>query len=164
MRRDGLAALTLRAIAREAGVSHAAPAHHFKDLAGLLTQLATIGFERFAAALRAAREAHAGAHAYVNFAMANPDLFLLMFRSEKLDASWPALKKARGEAFALLAEANAAPVKAPTLAQLGAVTAMWSLVHGFSLLLIDGRLKPLLKSAPAGTGAMELLDAVLGQR
>jgi len=51
--RDGIGALTLRAAAREAGVSHAAPTHHFGDLSGLLTALAASGFVRFRAHLQA---------------------------------------------------------------------------------------------------------------
>ena len=54
LERDGLPGLTLRAVAREAGVSHAAPTHHFGDLTGLLSELAAIGFRRFNAAMVAA--------------------------------------------------------------------------------------------------------------
>src|SRR5438132_5555191 len=54
LERDGLAGLTLRAVAREAGVSHAAPTHHFGDLTGLLSELAAIGFRQFGQAMAAA--------------------------------------------------------------------------------------------------------------
>ncbi|MDQ8732766.1 TetR family transcriptional regulator, partial [Bradyrhizobium sp. LHD-71] len=54
LERDGLPGLTLRAAAREAGVSHAAPTHHFGDMSGLLSELAASGFRTFAAALKAA--------------------------------------------------------------------------------------------------------------
>src|SRR3982074_2583700 len=54
LERDGLAGLTLRAVAREAGVSHAAPTHHFGDLTGLVSELAAIGFRQFNAAMTAA--------------------------------------------------------------------------------------------------------------
>src|SRR5690349_24467205 len=53
---QGVGALSLREVARRAGVSHGAPAHHFGDKAGLLTALATQGFELFTAALRKARD------------------------------------------------------------------------------------------------------------
>ena len=56
LERDGLPGLTLRAVAREAGVSHAAPTHHFGDLTGLLSELAAIGFRRFNEAMVAARQ------------------------------------------------------------------------------------------------------------
>src|SRR5436309_12958239 len=54
LERDGLAGLTLRAVAREAGVSHAAPSHHFADLTGLVSELAAIGFRKFNTAMPAA--------------------------------------------------------------------------------------------------------------
>src|SRR6266513_2659732 len=54
LERDGLAGLTLRAVAREAGVSHAAPTHHFGDLTGLVSELAAIGFRQFNDAMAAA--------------------------------------------------------------------------------------------------------------
>src|SRR6476619_1720008 len=54
LERYGLPGLTLRAVAREAGVSHAAPTHHFGDLTGLLSELAAIGYRQFNAAMVAA--------------------------------------------------------------------------------------------------------------
>src|SRR4051795_7499398 len=78
LERDGLQGLTLRAVAREAGVSHAAPTHHFGDLAGLVSELAAIGFRQFNAAMAAAdcsgpsmlEKAMARAKAYVAYARA----------------------------------------------------------------------------------------------
>src|ERR1017187_9731954 len=61
LERDGLQGLTLRAVAREAGVSHAAPTHHFGDLTGLVSELAAIGFRQFNAAMVAAGAAAASA-------------------------------------------------------------------------------------------------------
>src|SRR2546428_3803672 len=54
LERDGLAGLTLRAVAREAGGSHAAPTHHFGDLTGLVSELAAIGFRQFNDAMEVA--------------------------------------------------------------------------------------------------------------
>src|SRR5882757_6675658 len=83
LERDGIAGLTLRAAAREAGVSHAAPTHHFGDLTGLLSELAAIGFRMFNTAMIAARasETHplmkgmANAKAYVAYAQASPGMY-----------------------------------------------------------------------------------------
>src|SRR5690242_15257758 len=108
LERDGLAGLTLRAVAREAGVSHAAPTHHFGDLTGLLSELAAIGFRRFHAAMSAARTAGADpiarrmapAKAYVGYAQAHPGMYSLMFRAERLDYSRPALHEAADASFA----------------------------------------------------------------
>ena len=103
LERDGIPALTLRAAARAAGVSHAAPANHFGDLTGLLSELAAVGFQRFTAALLTALEgagddlqarASAMGRAYVSFARAYPALFALMFRSERLDSTRPVLREA----------------------------------------------------------------------
>src|SRR5438128_2323529 len=96
LREHGLAALTLRAIAREAGVSHGAPAHHFEDLSALLSDLAAVGFLRLVEQLEAALKARDKTRfpvpkAYVQFAVDNPALFSLMFREERLDAKRPAL-------------------------------------------------------------------------
>src|ERR1700737_3770146 len=111
LERDGIGGLTLRAAAREAGVSHAAPKNHFGDVMGLLSDLAAVGVARF----RAAMEAHirksdpaparleAIGRGYVSFARTHPDLFLLMFRSERLDFTRPALRSAADAAPATLA-------------------------------------------------------------
>src|SRR3954462_8595472 len=93
LERDGLAGLTLRAVAREAGVSHAAPTHHFGDLTGLLSELAAIGFRMFNVAMVAARasetlpvmKAMATAKAYVAYAQTHPGMYSLMFRNERID-------------------------------------------------------------------------------
>lgn len=166
LQRDGLPALTLRATAREAGVSHAAPGYHFQDLTGLLSELAAVGFNRLAHEMRQAINADDPAswsvgRTYVRFAAANPALFLLMFRLERLDATRPALREARLAVFALLGSARGVATEAPTLDELAMMTGAWSLVHGFAMLLIDGRLVPLLRAAPEGTTADDLLEAML---
>src|SRR6202140_4734916 len=113
LERDGLQGLTLRAVAREAGVSHAAPTHHFGDLTGLLSELAAIGYRQFGAAMLTARTSAATprerglAHAagYVAYAQAHPGMYGLMFRAERLDMTRPALHAAAEASFAGLASA-----------------------------------------------------------
>jgi AcrR family transcriptional regulator len=174
LERDGLAGLTLRAVAREAGVSHAAPSHHFGDLAGLLSELAAIGYRQFNAAMAAAdsgstvtEKAMARAKAYVAYAQAHPGMYSLMFRTERLDMKRPALHEAADAAFAGLAGAigaqrqEAVAAEALSLDQAAAIVRAWSLVHGFSLLLLDGRLADVLRRLPKGTDAAALLDAML---
>ncbi len=171
LKRDGLEALTLRAVAREAGVSHTAPQHHFGDLTGLLSELAAVGFTRFRDAMLGAAEA-AGAdertrgralgRAYIDFARENPGLFLLMFRSGRIDMRRPALLAAGDAAFAVLANARgvAAP-QAMTLPQAANVTATWAFVHGLAFLSIDRRLDGVLHALPPGTTEDDLLAAVV---
>jgi len=175
LERDGLAGLTLRAVAREAGVSHAAPTHHFGDLTGLVSELAAIGFRRFNAAMVAAgamegsglEKAMARAKAYVAYAQARPGMYGLMFRTERLDYSRPSLHEAAHASFAGLAGAIGASRKeqigegALTLDQAAAIARAWSLVHGFTMLLLDNRLTDILRRLPAGTSAETLLDAML---
>jgi AcrR family transcriptional regulator len=175
LERDGLAGLTLRAVAREAGVSHAAPTHHFGDLTGLLSELAAIGFRRFNAAMIAARnsETHplmkgmANAKAYVAYAQASPGMYGLMFRTERIDMTRPSLHEAATASFAGLASAVGAgrneklTGEALSLDQAAAIARAWSLVHGFTMLLLDGRLKDILHRLPEGTGVDQLLDAML---
>jgi AcrR family transcriptional regulator len=174
LERDGLAGLTLRAVAREAGVSHAAPTHHFGDLTGLVSELAAIGFRRFNAAMVAAaaagttqpEKAMARAKAYVAYAAANPVMYGLMFRTERLDYSRPALHEAAEASFAGLAGAIGASRHeeisdhALTLEQAAAIVRAWSLVHGFTTLLLDDRLANILERSP-GTTVDMLLDAML---
>jgi AcrR family transcriptional regulator len=170
LREQGLPALTLRAVARRAGVSHTAAAPHFGDLTGLMTELAASGFRRFNAALGQAQANpgartpnRATAHAYVRFAVENPALFLLMFRPERLDYERPSLREAAQGAQAALMRTTGSPASTapPDLATLGVATANWSLVHGFALLLIDGLLRSLLEAPAANGNAEALLDAAL---
>lgn len=175
LERDGLPGLTLRAVAREAGVSHAAPAHHFGDLTGLLSELAAIGYGRFGAALSVAAASRrspaegglARGHAYVDFARAHPAMYQLMFSAERLDMNNPVLRQAADASFSGLVAAinenrnDAIAENTLTLGQAADIARVWSLVHGFAMLLIDGRLQGILKHLPAGTDATMLLDAML---
>jgi AcrR family transcriptional regulator len=175
LERDGLAGLTLRAVAREAGVSHAAPTHHFGDLTGLVSELAAIGFLQFNAAMAAAgatggsglERAMARAKAYVAYAQAHPGMYGLMFRTERLDMTRPSLHEAASASFAGLAGAIGASrqeqisEEALSLDQAAAIARAWSLVHGFTMLLLDGRLTDILRRLPKGTDAEILLDAML---
>jgi AcrR family transcriptional regulator len=175
LERDGLSGLTLRAVAREAGVSHAAPTHHFGDLTGLVSELAAIGFRQFNAAMAAAcaagtspiEKAMARAKAYVAYAQAHPGMYGLMFRTERLDMSRPSLHEAASAAFAGLAGAIGASrheeihEEALSLEQAAAIARAWSLVHGFTTLLLDHRLSDILRRLPKGTTAETLLDAML---
>jgi AcrR family transcriptional regulator len=175
LERDGLSGLTLRAVAREAGVSHAAPTHHFGDLTGLVSELAAIGYRQFNTAMVAAgtgggpisEKALARAKAYVAYAQAHPGMYGLMFRAERLDMKRPSLHEAANAAFAGLAGAVGASrheqisETALSLEQGAAIARAWSLVHGFTMLLLDDRLCDILRRLPPGTDAETLLEAML---
>jgi AcrR family transcriptional regulator len=174
LERDGLAGLTLRAAAREAGVSHAAPTHHFGDMTGLLSELAAAGFRKFGAMMgeAATKETSAGGRmdamgeAYVAFARAHPSMFLLMFRSERLDITRPVLHEAMQSAFGMLmrgvSERRGPPAGGTaSLALLAEIVRSWSMVHGFAMLMIDHRLDQILSHLPDGTDANDLLRAMI---
>ena len=175
LERDGLSGLTLRAVAREAGVSHAAPTHHFGDLTGLVSELAAVGFRQFNATMAASSNAAttplgralARPKAYVAYAQAHPGMYSIMFRTERLDYSRPSLHEAAEASFAGLAGAVGAMRKEQisrdtmTLDQAAAIARAWSMVHGFTMLLLDGRLADILGRLPKGTTAEQLLDAML---
>jgi len=170
--RDGVAGLTLRGVAREVGASHAAPKNHFDDLTGLVSELAAVGFNRFADAMQNAAARHedpqhrlnAIGRAYVEFALAEPGLFQLMFRGERLDKTRPALQAAMLRAFGTLTGSVAATHEGdPDAARTTRAHAAraWSMVHGFAVLLLDDRLNPLLDAGSPRSDALALLDDML---
>jgi AcrR family transcriptional regulator len=148
---SGLEGFTLREVARRAGVSHGAPAHHFGDLRGLLSEFTAQSFDAMAAAMARHRE-RAGSDAfeqlvasglgYVEYALAHRARFQLMFRSDRLDWSCEPLIAAGARAYGHLVEcttriASEAGARDDTLGQKTALA--WSIVHGFATLLIDNR-------------------------
>jgi AcrR family transcriptional regulator len=147
----GLEGFTLRECARRAGVSHAAPAHHFRDVTGLLTAMAAIGFERLHASIaahvaaapdeRTARYAAAAA-GYMAFARENPQHFALMFRHAVLDHTDEALCTAASAAFeqlvGLVAELRARPDPLAHPETRLDVALTWATIHGLATLVLAG--------------------------
>ena len=136
---SGAAALSMRDLARRAGVSHAAPAHHFGDKAGLLTALAEQGYELLADALTAADDFLEAGVAYVRFAAAHRAHFAVMFRPDLYHADDPGLVAARSRARdALRSGAGTLPVDPDAVREAG--LAAWSMAHGFATLWLSGAL------------------------
>ena len=97
-------------------------------------------------------------------------MYGLMFRTERIDMTRPSLHEAATASFEGLASAVGAgrnekltgeALEALSLDQAAAIARAWSLVHGFTTLLLDGRLKDILHRLPEGTGVDQLLDAML---
>jgi len=170
----GVEGFTLREAARRAGVSAAAPAHHFGSAAGLLTEVAVLGFETLT---RYLREGAAGGGAdpaarlqgqgmgYVRFARAHPARFLLMFRKDRLSWQDGRLRAAGQAAFAELQDVvrayrGIAAGQPLDRAALATVLAAWSTVHGFAHLALDGKFDGIGAAAGAVT-ADDLLPEML---
>lgn len=144
----GVEGFSLRQVAKRAGVSHAAPAHHFGDTRGLLTALAADGFRRFLAA-QARRESLAppdpqaqlvaAGLGYIDFALERPALFRLLFGSDRPDFTDTDLDTASTEAYFHLREQVRMAGGTETDA-----AAVWAMAHGLADLLANGRLKPIL--------------------
>lgn len=136
----GVAGFSLREVARRAGVSHAAPAHHFGDAAGLLTAVAIEAFDHLEARTRAAIEgvddpvdalASVG-RAYVTVAVERPGHCAVVFRKDALDGDDPAYREAGERAFGVLLEVvqRLADELAPDLDVLVAANLCWSTMQG----------------------------------
>lgn len=152
--REGVGAVSLRAAAREVGVSHAAPAHHFGDKRGLLTAFAQQGYEQFSRALSDAWRAapaddpraglQAIGRAYIRFAQEHRAHYEVMFRPELIQADDLARTPATDDAFGVLCTAIAAnlpdtPADDARVFRLAVVA--WCTVHGLSQLWFDGPLQ-----------------------
>lgn len=142
----GIEAFSLRSVAKRAGVSHAAPSHHFGDTGGLLTALAAQGYQQFLAA-QGAREAQAAVDAqarlvaaglgYVDFALQRPALFRLLFGSTRPDYGNADLQRAAEAAYQHLVDLVQAAGGRTTADE----ALVWATAHGLADLLAAGRLK-----------------------
>jgi AcrR family transcriptional regulator len=172
VRRQGAHRATLRAIARAAGVSQAAPYHHFRDRDGLLAAVAADGFRQLAAGMTEAagrapasglERLRAAGLAYVRFAVANAEVYRLMFggllRAADRDAE---LAEAEDEAYATLARLLGGGGGGGAGTEAVQRTA-WATVHGLSMLLLDGRLAGDRPTAAAADRLAREVTDVLGR-
>src|ERR1700694_1581169 len=152
-RERGVGHVSLRAVARHVGVTHAPSAHHFENKAGLLTAFATQGYVQLAGAVLAAIDEaqsvdgpsvlEAVGRGYVRFALANPGPLPGLFRLDLLNADDPDFVAASDGAYSLLVSTIARCQSEGFLGsndpEVVAVSA-WSMVHGLAALWISGRL------------------------
>lgn len=150
MNEGGLGSLSMREVARRAGVSHQAPYHYFADREAILAELAGDGFDRLydymVSAIGLARDKagknRAMGEAYIRFALNNPEVFRLMFRCEMVDlANYPEAKMKADKCFQLVADTLGAAVTSDkTSPDLVPVIAAWSTAHGLATLMLEGKL------------------------
>jgi AcrR family transcriptional regulator len=149
---QGLDGLTLRAIARRAGVSHGAPLRHFPTLASLLAAVAAQGFRELIVAVDAQisvldvdptaleRLAAAG-RGYVSFAIGSPGVFTVMFRPERVDVADPTFVEASTTSFLQLqgiVEAAQRDGFHPDVDVTRLASVMWTTMHGLADLWVRG--------------------------
>lgn len=153
---DGVGALSMREVARRAGVTHQAPYHHFADRETILAELVTRGFDELADRLARVNDRApktdarstqiASGEAYVGFALDRPGVFSIMFRPEVCDpARFPAARQAGERAHGELG-------RLVRLLHGGAhsealASGYWAQVHGLATLFVDGPLGQQLPGA-----------------
>jgi AcrR family transcriptional regulator len=150
---SGETALSLRAVARRAGVSPAAPYRHYADREALVSAIAALGYRELAERLGAAHPAPATpdqltsvAVAYVQFALERPALFRIMF-GEPCDRDNDDRAAATAAVTLYLREIVARVF--PETDSEAMATATWALVHGLAFLHLDGKLDASTPSAVA---------------
>ncbi len=155
---NNIASLSLRAVAKEVGVSHTAPYRHFKDKEGLLAGIAGVGFDRLATQLAEAVASNPGdpaaqlqeaGHQYVQLALKNPQITQLMFSGIlPCDDTYPELRASGDTAFDglkyIIEEGQSLGIFKQGDVEMLALTA-WSGIHGLSMLMISGNLSEILK-------------------
>lgn len=162
---DGPDAVSMREVARRAGVSHQAPYHHFTDRAGIFAAIAAEGYRALAAEFRAvmsdsAHPSRGCFDAYVRMAMAHPGHFRVMFRADLCGVTThPETAAAADVGFGELLNMVERTIGRPTdvAASFTWASLMWSTAHGFATLLVDG---PLAGRLPPGLTVEQHIDDV----
>ena len=143
---SGPDAISMREVAREAGVSHQAPYHHFTDRSGIFAAICEEGFRHLSEALLAPRPSIDSnmCESYVHFALQNPGHFRVMMRNDLCQlANYPSAAFEANRAFDILVDevklllgegADNDMIKTQT-------AYMWSVGHGLATLLLDGPLE-----------------------
>lgn len=166
----GVAGVSMRRIARRAGVSHAALAYKFGDKAGIFTAVATEGFRIAAEMIGATAKGpdgfvHGG-QTYVQFALTHRGYFEVMFRPNLYRGSDPKLGAARAAAFEVLwgsARASLEAQRAEAVSEedvQGLVLAGWSASHGFATLALTANLTDYLGTDTAALAAHVVRGAI----
>lgn len=141
----GVQALTLRKCAARAGVSHAAPAHHFDGVEGLRMAIAMEGFRRFRQRMLDFAEAgpqtprdrlYGICRGYLAFAREEPALYDLIFSFRVSPDVIAGMEAGSVPAYAVLRDA-CAPFQSPGSDPIVLETQVWSLVHGYAMLVMS---------------------------
>jgi AcrR family transcriptional regulator len=173
---DGLVGLSLREVARRAGVTHGAPLRHFPSFATLLAEVAARGFRTLAAAVESAAASvpagggatarlEAAARAYLACAIERPERFALMFRPELLDPTHEGFAREGRAAFDGLVRqvrgAQDAGWRTDADARVLAGS-LWASIHGFASLWAQGAYAGAVQGVSLEDATTSLIDLLLG--
>jgi AcrR family transcriptional regulator len=150
--KEGLGEFSLRKVARQAGVSHAAPYAHFADKQALVAAISTAGYEKLYRRFEAVLEKHPddplrqlveASWAYVSFAFEEPDHFrITLSRVIEKEDEYPAFvdvsKKSFNLVVGIVSRCQAAGILKSGPSDLVAVS-VWGLIHGFVSLILEGQ-------------------------
>ena len=163
LRNQGIAGLTLRACAKKSGVSHTAPLHYFKDLSGLLTAVVIQGFEKLADAQRdvdngPAKKRQNLVKAHLQFGMANPGLYDLMFRDPRINRQDPKLLAVIQSAIKPISNTidNSLPIKQREVEWIQ----LWPLIHGFVSLASNKTMTDTQGNQISQSGILTMVDTI----
>lgn len=173
----GSAQLSLRQVAREAGVSHAAPAHHFGDKSGLLTAVAIEGYQLLREALLASQTPEGrspeqrlldAGYAYIQFALNHTAHFEVMFRPALTNSENPeyiaislAAKEVLETCIRNFLLQQSPEVQIPEQQIQATVIALWSQVHGFANLWLAGNLGDIKDTVRRDMIVLDVLTSVI---
>ena len=163
---EGAESLSMREVARRAGVSHQAPYHYFSDRSGIFAAISEEGFTGLAQAFRDVHEtempaAKAGFIAYLNFAREHVGHFRVMFRNDICGVVTHELTQIAADSAFEELRLMVARITGPEIDPNNAftfATMLWSLSHGLATLVIDG---PLPNKVPPGTNLEDQIQAVI---
>ncbi|MBM2620473.1 TetR/AcrR family transcriptional regulator [Actinoplanes sp. LDG1-06] len=174
---EGIGAVSLRRVAREAGVSAGAPYHHFEDRATLLNVITAQGFGILVGDMRAARDGAATAvealgaiiESYVRFVRGHMGYAQLMYRPELIETTkgGPAAQALAQEAIQLTTDTVLAAQReggAPAGDPMPLVTLVWSLCAGLAMLSADGPLEQMSAEQGSDLGELAAQVSALFQR
>lgn len=166
----GMEKLSLRALAREAGVSATAPYRHFPSRQCLLAGIATRGFRRLKSRIQTALASSENFEdqfvnmglAYIDNAVSDPVTYQLMFGAMVDFAAYPGLQQASEDSFAELLTMikNHSPRADLKLSDIELAGIVWSGVHGIASLTINGRVREKMDSARVESSAGMAIAAV----
>ena len=167
---DGVEAVTIRAVARKAGVSHAAPVNHFPDRRALLTGVAIFCFGELKQAIRdagivdmpdARRQLLAFVDAFYSYGLNKPNRYRLMWRSDLLDASDEGLNAMTDNLFGIVTKMVTEFGDPPNISVMSRVVAACSMIHGYVLLRIDGNFVDFADEKTGHPRHIALIEALL---